>query len=261
MAACTKHAQEHWSDNDYRACVFFGPGPDYFVKYNNKKALWPEIATQLYISNYAESQADAPRIAKVIHHFEGDQGTAYLVMEYIKLADSPPDLHERTAEALKWLLGVPAPPNHVIGPLGGGRIRHRFFKDYKAPLLFSSIEALERYIEKGRTRLPRSVKPVRISGERLIFTQPDIDASNFGVDEDGNTVLLDFGDIALLPVSFAMYTTSSDKGFTAVAESLGWSGSSNLASMAVISHCLWITGDPKLGLNEDGYPKTKDSKK
>ena len=70
-------------------------------------------------------------------------------MEYIKLTDSPPDLHER-AEALKWLSRVPTPPNHVIGPLGDGRIRHKFFKDYEAPLLFQSIEALERYMEKVR---------------------------------------------------------------------------------------------------------------
>ena len=146
--ACTKHTQEHWQDNDYRACVFIKPC--YFVKYDDHETLWPQIATQLYISNYAESRIDAPRVPKVIHHFRGDQRRAYLVMEYIKLIDSPPALHERTAAALKWLSGVPAPPKHVMGPLGGGYIRHRFFKDYEAPLLFSSIEALERYIEKVR---------------------------------------------------------------------------------------------------------------
>ncbi|KAJ3511202.1 hypothetical protein NLJ89_g4239 [Agrocybe chaxingu] len=262
MAACTKHAEEHWRDNGYRGCVFIGP--DYFVKYDDKESLWPQIATQLYIYNYAESQADTPRIPKVIHHFEGDQGRAYLVMEYIKLTDSPPDLHERTAEALRWLSGVPAPPNHVIGPLGGGCIRHSFFKDNEAPLLFSSIEALERYMEKGRSRLSRlanpPVKPVRISGERLIFTQPDIPPSNFGVDEDRKTVLLNFEETALLPESFAMYSMSSDASFAAVADSLGWSGSSNLASMAAISHCLWMTADPELGLDEDGYPKAKGSR-
>ena len=35
----------------------------------------------------------------------------------------------------------PTSPNHVIGPLGGGRIRRKFFKDHKAPLPFSSVEA------------------------------------------------------------------------------------------------------------------------
>jgi hypothetical protein len=147
VTACTKHEEEHWRDNDYRACVVIEPG--YFVKYDDYKILQPEIATQLYISNYAESQADAPHIPKVIHHFEGDQGSGYFAMEYIKLSDpSPSDLPERTAEALKWLSGVPAPSGHVMGPLGPGRIRHSFFKDYKAPMIFSSIKALELYIDK-----------------------------------------------------------------------------------------------------------------
>jgi len=93
VTACTKHKKEHWRDDDYRACVVIEPG--YFVKYDDYETLQPQIATQLYISHYAESQADAPRIPKVIHHFEGDQG--YFVMEYIKLSDpSPSDLPEST---------------------------------------------------------------------------------------------------------------------------------------------------------------------
>ena len=133
----------------YRACVVIEPG--YFVKYDGHEILQPQIATQLYISRYAESRADAPRIPTVIHHFERDQGRGYFVMEYIRLLDpSPSDLPERTAEALKWLSGVPAPSEHVMVPLGPGRIRDGFFKDYKAPLLFSSIKALERYIDKVR---------------------------------------------------------------------------------------------------------------
>ena len=91
------------------------------------------------------------------------------------------------------------------------------------------------------------VEPVRFSGEPLIFTQSDMDASNFGVDDGGNTVLLDFGEIGVLPASFATFTMSLDATFTDVAKLLGWSGSSNLASMTAISHCLWQTSDPRLG--------------
>jgi hypothetical protein len=50
-----------------------------------------------------------------------------------------------------------------------------------------------------------------------------------------------------LPISFAIFTMSLDNTFTAVAKFLGWSGSSNLASMGVISHCLWLASDPRLG--------------
>jgi hypothetical protein len=135
VTACTKHEEEHWRDDDYHACVVIEPG--YFVKYDDYETLQPQIATQLYISRYAESQADAPRIPKVVHHFKGDQRRGYFVMEYIKLSDpSPSDLPERTAEALKWLSGVSAPSEHVMGPLGPGRIRHRFIKDNEAASAF-----------------------------------------------------------------------------------------------------------------------------
>lgn len=148
--ACLEHERAHWRDDDYRACVLIGT--DYFIKFDDPKALWPEIVTQMYISKYAEDTPGTPRIPKIIHHFR-DQQLMYLVMEYIKLADDPPDISERTTEALRWLSEVPAPPDHVVGPLGGGIIRHSFFKDYRAPLLFSSIDALERYIEKVCSRV------------------------------------------------------------------------------------------------------------
>ncbi len=35
--------------------------------------------------------------------------------------------------------------------------------------------------------------PVRISHEQLIFSQSDMDMSNFGIDDSGKTCLLDFG--------------------------------------------------------------------
>lgn len=178
-------------ERDYRACVSIGT--EYFVKFGNPMTLWPEIATQKYISEYAQSHADTPRvphIPKVKYYFEY-QLTMYMVMEYVALTNPPPDLPERTAEALIWLSAVPAPPGHVFGPLEGGLIRHKFFKDYKAPLVFSSIGALERYIEKVRpclyflehpltsnlgqartllsTLAKRPAESVSLSGERLMF--------------------------------------------------------------------------------------------
>ena len=75
---------------------------------------------------------DAPRIARIVHHFV-DQRTMYLVMERIKLQESPPDLAARAQKAVKWLSEVPLPPNYALGPVGGGRIRHKFFKEFKAP--------------------------------------------------------------------------------------------------------------------------------
>ncbi|KAI6096803.1 hypothetical protein EDD16DRAFT_637009 [Pisolithus croceorrhizus] len=255
---CTNHELVHQKDENYRACVSIGT--DYFVKYGDPETLGPEFETQSYLFEYAKSDPDAPRIPKAIHYF-GDQTTMYLVMEFIRLTPSPPDLVERTAQAVKWLSGVPPPPGHVVGPLGGGHIRHKFFKDFMAPLPFRSVAALERYIQKAYTTLlspqrQERVAPVRICDDRPMFTQSDMDPSNFGVDEHGNTTLMNFGAIGLLPESFAAHTMSTrDKRLAPIASYLGLSRSAN-ASMAAISSHLWMTSDETLGLDEYGNPKT-----
>ena len=90
--------------------------------------------------------------------------------------------------------------------------------------------------------------PVSISHERLVFTQSDMDASNFGVDDKGRTCLLDFGEVGLLPESFATYTVSSVAPFTAaVAQHLNWPSCSNLDTMRKIRGCLAMIADPTLG--------------
>ena len=48
-------------------------------------------------------------------------------MERIKLQESPPDLAARIQKAMK-LSEVPLPSNYALGPVGSGRIRHKFFK-------------------------------------------------------------------------------------------------------------------------------------
>ncbi|KAI6098398.1 hypothetical protein EDD16DRAFT_560781 [Pisolithus croceorrhizus] len=79
------------------------------------------------------------------------------------------------------------------------------------------------------------VAPVGISHEQLVFTQSDMDASNFGVDDKGNACLFDFGKVGLLPESFASYSMSSNAPFTVqVAKYLGWPSCPNLESMSKI---------------------------
>ena len=93
----------------------------------------------------------------------------------------------------------------------------------------------------------QKVSPVSVSGERLMFTQSDMDDSNFGVDENGRTVLMDFNEVGLLPETFVAHTLSSEKKLRPIAASLGLSGNSNLASMAAIARCLGMVSNPKLG--------------
>lgn len=113
------------------------------------------------------------------------------------------------------------------------------------------------------------VQPVSLSNERSMFMQADMDPSNFGVDEQGNTVIMDFEQICSLPESFVVLAMGSER-LDPVVKHLGLSNNSNTYSMARISGTLWMTADTSLGaltcegistddfigLNDDGYPKT-----
>ncbi|KAL4076155.1 hypothetical protein J3A83DRAFT_4489960, partial [Scleroderma citrinum] len=198
----------HWQDEGYRCCVVIKQ--KYFVKFDDYETLWPQVEMQVHVYWYAESDTSAPCVPKLLHFFKSE-GMGYTVMEYINLT-FPPFLAEKVAENLNWLSRVAAPPDHVrTGPLGNGCACHSLFKDFTVPLSFSSIEALQQYLNKVCPCLyfleylclclVPPVEPLRISDKLLIFTQSNMDLSNFGVDNEGKTVLLDFSNVGLLKQS------------------------------------------------------------
>ena len=161
IAKCAEHEQSHESEDDYRACVTIeSKKSKYFIKFDSPKAMWPEFSTQSYIYDYAMRHGNGPRIAQPLHYFKSQVAPqAFLVMEYIELTDPSliTNLAERTACALDWLSKVSAPPEAImgpskdaIGPVGGGIIRHRFFKNYKAPVIFQTVAHLELYMNEVR---------------------------------------------------------------------------------------------------------------
>ena len=145
ISACEKHERDHKGEHDYRRCVVTEGA---FVKFDSYYSLWPQFQTQDYVSQCAKLDMSAPRVPGVLHFFHRDYRMAYLVMEYITLTPPPvPDLPPKAALALQWLRDLPVPTERVrIGPLGSGHAGHRLFKNFRAPLSFSSIEALERYL-------------------------------------------------------------------------------------------------------------------
>ncbi|KJA22694.1 hypothetical protein HYPSUDRAFT_40793 [Hypholoma sublateritium FD-334 SS-4] len=175
----------------------------------------------------------------------------YLVMERIRLQESPPDLDARIQKAMKWLSEVPPLSDQPLGPIGGGCIRHKFFKESKAPFVFPDNATLDQYVNRAygwlSHRAQQKVSPVSIRGDRVMFTQSDMDDAHFGVDEHGQTVLMHFSAIGLLPATFVAQTLAADAKHRPIAVSLGVAGNPNLASMAAISQCLWMVGDPRLG--------------
>jgi hypothetical protein len=79
-----------------------------------------------------------------------------------------------------------------------------------------------------------------------MFTQSNMHLSNFGIDKNQKTVLMDFKDVGLLPKTFVVCTMGLDDALAPIATSLGLSSDSN-ALMAEIRWNLWMTLDLTLG--------------
>ena len=88
-----------------------------------------------------------------------------------------------------------------------------------------------------------------------MFAQSDMDDSNFGVDENGRTVLMDFGTVGVLPESLVAFTLSLDDKFNSIIASMSLSGNSKLASMAAITYCLGMVGNLKFGMSTCAQPR------
>lgn len=85
--------------------------------------------------------------------------------------------------------------------------------------------------------------------DRLIFTQSDMDSSNFALDEHKRVCIFNFRDVGVLPESFASYTLGSslDPFISRVAEHLEWVDNCNRNSMARAGAVLKTSSDATLG--------------
>ncbi|TDL14469.1 hypothetical protein BD410DRAFT_203463 [Rickenella mellea] len=265
VCACAQHERENENVRNYRHCLLFG---QYFVKFGAYSSFYSEVMTLSYLADLAKTEATAPRVPQVHHFFHNNGGMAYVVMEYICLAQvSAETLAAKAAQAVRWMHGVPAPHDVVLGPKGNGRARHVVFKNCKAPLDFVSLGALERYfnkaVAKARHRSP-TIADISIAKERLVLTQSDMNTSNFGVDAAGRPVVLDFGEIGWLPESLDLYTLLRTTAFARkVAEHLfgpdeatSLCSHPNLASMSEIRALLAMAARPNLNLDNNGYERT-----
>ncbi|TDL24555.1 hypothetical protein BD410DRAFT_786067 [Rickenella mellea] len=232
---------------------------NYFVKWGGSY-LHCTAETQKYVYEQAVRDPKAPRVPMVYDCFDHGNRT-FLVMKFIQ-SSTPQDtksFHQLTANAIDWLRHCPIPPDARIGSLGGGPARHWLFKNWEAPLLFSSTEALELYMNRALDRMPRGRGEycVHIRDEPLVITQSLMDESNFMLDLKGRLCLLDFSHVGLLPESFAVYTVKILKPFVReVTKYLSWS-SPNLASMSRVGEILVMAGDSTLGLDENGEKKPR----
>ncbi|KAH9483407.1 hypothetical protein JR316_0002873 [Psilocybe cubensis] len=249
-----------------RLCTVMGK---YFIKYGFCSYLRFQYHTQKYIYRMSAEDPEAPHVPQPVDFFKASKGEIedmdddfsehddrrwYFVMENIEGASPADTSYEGVAKAIQWLRDVPIPPGAGIGDLGGGYAHNRFFKDYDAPLRFESIDALERYVNKGVDHTHPYSRPSKVSfaGEKLVFTQSDMARSNFLLDKSGKVCLIDFEMVSILPESFAQFTVRAmsfqDKEFGKnVAACLNWPISPNYRSMAIVSGILLMMGSAKLG--------------
>jgi len=140
---CELHEEEHRLLPYYNRCVVLG---SWFIKYGGHKDLELEYKTQNYLWSMANGQQNAPRIPQVIAYFSPKEQWAYLVTERIDPILPANTSPQAVATAIQWLRSVPRPSGLTLGSVGGGSARHKLFKDFEAPLSFSSAEALQKYM-------------------------------------------------------------------------------------------------------------------
>ncbi|KDR65916.1 hypothetical protein GALMADRAFT_232799 [Galerina marginata CBS 339.88] len=256
---CEQHnAARRFGPYSHR-CVEFGP---WFVKYDTHEIIESAYKTQEYLFNQAMSDESAPRIPRVVAYFQM-RGRAYLVSERIDAISPADTAPEAVAQAIQWLRRVPPPSGLTLGSVGGGFPGHRVFNDYEAPHRFSSVQALQNYMNRALLLIPPRGRPpaMHFLSDPVIFTQSNMDSRNFGLDTDERVCMFDFSDIGVLPESFASFSLrkGDDPFLSRVAEYLDWvdNHNHNAYSMARVSAALQMTSDPRLGLDMHGNRMTK----
>ncbi|KAG8984294.1 hypothetical protein FRB90_005425 [Tulasnella sp. 427] len=241
------------------------------VKYGLSEALplKTRVANQRYFHSVARN-AEQIRVADIVHEFKHksarEKEKTYIVMPFIPLVDTAPsDKDAKIEKAVRWLATVAPPDGHKLGPLGGGPIVHSIFCDGQAPLVFTDVEALQRFMETGRQRISQYESKttfVNITGEPLVCIQGDMRDDHFGFDLEGNTVVMGLRSIVWVPQSLGMYAYKSLKGkLGGLPTELGWSGADHQRTMANISYILKMSGGTSLGLDESGRVKEQTNTK
>jgi hypothetical protein len=93
----------------------------------------------------------APRVYDAWTIRTGYAAIGYIVMEYIVAPDCEESLSdvESVAEAVRWLIRVPA-PNFVPGPVGGGPAVHPFFYEWASRITYHTVDELQDHLNGVR---------------------------------------------------------------------------------------------------------------
>jgi hypothetical protein len=119
-----------------------------WVKYGYYRTI-AEALTQDYVAKVLNSRRVTDvRVPRVYQFFETEgplSGTGYIVMEYIEAEDCGKKDHKLVAKAVQTLISVKG-PNSTPGPVGGGRINHNFFMEWRSDIKYETVEELQQHI-------------------------------------------------------------------------------------------------------------------
>ncbi|KAK7702368.1 hypothetical protein SLS64_009660 [Diaporthe eres] len=138
-----------------------------YVKFGPLKQIAAEVQNHEYafgaFKEMPPNLTRGIRIPEIYHTFNIDEELnqrMFIIMEYTDgktLAELVEEhdyettrkTHEGSiARAIRLLMSITAPEDQGPGPIGGGRIRHPLFKNETSYLEYSSVDALEKYLNQ-----------------------------------------------------------------------------------------------------------------
>lgn len=118
-----------------------------WVKYGRSVTMG-EARTQSAVAGMVNSVGGtAVLVPKVYMAFE-DNGRGYIVMEYIQGSDCSQSDVIKVAAAVQQLISLRIPATNAPGPVGGGRITHRFFVEWTSAVPYGTVVLLQDHINK-----------------------------------------------------------------------------------------------------------------
>jgi hypothetical protein len=118
-----------------------------WVKYGRDVEM-AEALTQDWVAKaLITNPAAGVRVPRVYMAFSDDHPKpfGYIVMEYIDAPDCDQGDDQLVARAVQALISIPG-PNSAPGPIGGGLIFHNFFMEWKAPIIYDTVEELQQHM-------------------------------------------------------------------------------------------------------------------
>lgn len=292
-SASQTQEEPHWGTARGFAFPPDSSNPEFFVKFTSSECKWflePERRNHEFAFDTLRKQQHPPAaqqggflicVPEIFRSFEYG-GFYFLVMEFVpgrtlgdifredeKRGQGQADyslLYKHIAEGIR-LLSVKAPPEAKPGPVGGGIIRHPFFKNFEAATPYRDVEMLEAHLNKVlrlRTRRSPEPAPTITFGKELEFYYSDLSAENFiFTDVAGHTVLyiIDFDEAGFLPPSFMTFVLRTPTRPTSILVArniidLIKPSDDGELGMATASYFL-LSSAYYFGLPLEGYPETE----